>query len=84
MDESMGMRNGKESGKKQSYGDRRDESMGMKDYKKSSGGFSVQDNQQSGVVHSISTNSEQYDLNRIKSYKQGSRGYPNEAWNYKY
>lgn len=30
MDESLGMRRGKESTKKQSYKDRRDESMGMK------------------------------------------------------
>ena len=30
MDESLGMRKGKESGKKQSYKSRRDESMGMK------------------------------------------------------
>ena len=30
MDESLGMRRGKESSKKQSYKDRRDESRGMK------------------------------------------------------
>lgn len=30
MDESLGMRNGKEADKKQSYTDRRDESKGMK------------------------------------------------------
>lgn len=36
MDESLGMRRGKESSKKQSYKARRDESMGMKKAKKKS------------------------------------------------
>jgi len=35
MDESLGMRMGKESSKKQSYKSRRDESMGTKKKKKS-------------------------------------------------
>lgn len=46
--------------------------------------FDVKDNTQSGEVRHINTNSEQYDLNRIKPYSDGSKGYPAEAWNYKY
>lgn len=88
MDESLGMRNGKESSKKQSYKARRDESMGMKkamhSESRSGGSFNLQDNRQSGEVKFVNTNSEQYDLNKIKPYKRGSGGYPAEAWNYKY
>ena len=46
--------------------------------------FDVPDNVQSGEVRKINTNSEQYDLDRIKPYSDGSKGYPAEAWNYKY
>lgn len=46
--------------------------------------FNVEDNRQSGEVRKINTNSEQYDLNRITPYSDGSKGYPAEAWNYKY
>ena len=81
LDESLGMRRGKESGKSQSYKDRRDESRGAR---KSGSMFSVQDNQQAGEVKHVNTNSEQYDMNRIRPYAVGSKGYPSEAWNYKY
>ena len=81
LDESLGMRRGKESGKSQSYMDRRDESRGSS---KKGSMFSVQDNQQSGEVRKVNTNSEQYDLNRIKPYKAGPKGYSSEAWNYTY
>lgn len=85
MDESLGMRRGPEKDFKQSYKDRRDESMGMRrDRSGSSGKFNVKDNTQEGTVHKINTNSEQYDLDRIKKYSCGSKGYPAEAWNYKY
>lgn len=93
MDESLGMRDGKESSKSQSYKSRRDESMGMKramdkrapqraDYKMK--GFEIRDNAQAPEVKSISANSEQYDLGRVRKYQCGSRGYPAEAWNYDY
>jgi len=50
----------------------------------SSGVFNVPDNQQAWEVKTVNTNSEQYDLDRIKPYSDGSKGYPAEAWNYKY
>jgi hypothetical protein len=96
MDESLGMRRGAESGKSQSYKARRDESMGaekaMSRRDKERGDrsgmayktFDVPDNQQAWEVRKVNTNSEQYDLDRIKPYNDGSKGYPAEAWNYKY
>ena len=63
---------------------RRDESMGMKAGRATSKTFSIPDNQQSFEVRKINTNSEQYDLKRIKPSSDGSKGYPAEAWNYKY
>lgn len=88
MDESLGMRRGKESTKTQSYKSRRDESRGMKKSMKAESyggkGFNLTDGMQSGIVKSINTNSEQYDLGRVQKYKCGSKGYPAEAWNYKY
>ena len=35
-------------------------------------------------VYEINTNSEQYDMGRVKPYKQGTRGYPSQAFDYKY
>jgi hypothetical protein len=52
MDESLGMRRGKESKMKQSYKDRRDESMG-KGKKANFVKFSLKDNMQSGEVKMI-------------------------------
>lgn len=84
LDESLGMRRGKESGKMQSYKSRRDESRGMRASKDRGGSFNLKDNTQAGIVKNVSTNSEQYDMNRIKNYSSGSKGYPSEAWNYSY
>lgn len=74
MDESLGMRRGKESTKKQSYKDRRDESKGMK-----------------GVMHHDSKpmkcnafEAQKDDLGRIKMKPMNDRGYPSEAYSYKY
>jgi hypothetical protein len=88
MDESLGMRRGKESGMKQSYKARRDESRGMKkgpqkaDYKAK--GFNIKDNAQASKVMPINSMNEQYDLGKVKKMKQGSRGYPAQAWGYDY
>ena len=84
MDESLGMRRGKESGKMQSYKSRRDESMGMKAKNPGGKGFNIRDNAQEGDVRSIPTNAEKYDMGRMRPYSCGSKGYPAEAWNYKY
>lgn len=83
-DESMGMRDGKESGKMQSYSDRRGESRGM--YKSNYGGkgFNLKDGTQASEVKNISTTSEQYDMGRIRYEHVGSKGYPAQAWDYKY
>ena len=93
MDESLGMRNGPERDRNQSYRARRDESSGMRramdksapyraDYHRN--GFEIKDNSQAPEVRNIATNSEQYDLGRVRKLKVGSRGYPAEAWNYDY
>jgi len=84
LDESLGMRRGKESGKKQSYSDRRDESRGMRKSKDRGGVFNLKDGTQASEVKNVSTNSEQYDMGRIREYSSGSKGYPAEAWNYEY
>lgn len=84
LDESLGMRRGPERDFKQSMKDRRDESRADRSGMKSGGKFDVPDNKQAWEVRSLNTNSEQYDLDRIKPYNNGSKGYPAEAWNYKY
>jgi len=84
MDESLGMRRGKESSKMQSYKSRRDESMGAKAKNPGGRGFNLKDNMQEGDVKSIPSNAEKYDMGRVQSYSCGSKGYPSEAWNYKY
>jgi hypothetical protein len=96
MDESLGMRRGAEKDMKQSYKARRHESEGAehamsrrdKERGERSGmsyrTFDVKDNQQAWEVRPINTNSEQYDLDRIRPYSDGSKGYPAEAWNYRY
>lgn len=84
IDESLGMRRGKESGKKQSYSDRRDESRGMRKSKDRGGVFNLKDGEQASGVKYVSTNSEQYDMGRVRYESVGSKGYPAEAWNYEY
>lgn len=84
MDESLGMRDGKESGKKQSYKDRRDESRGMSRGKMGGGVFNLKDNTQASEVKQVSTNSEQYDMGRVRYESVGSKGYPAQAWDYDY
>jgi hypothetical protein len=88
LDESLGMRRGKEYGMKQSYKSRRDEYRGMKramkEDKKGGGVFNLKDGAQEGDVRMVNTNTEQYDLSRVKKYSCGSKGYPAEAWKYDY
>jgi len=82
LDESLGMRRGKESMKMQSYKDRRDESRGMK----GRGGsvFNLKDGTQASEVKMVPTDSEKYDMGRVREYSCGSKGYPAEAWKYDY
>jgi len=42
-------------------------------------GISIKDNTQASPVKSVNTNSEQYDLGRIKKYSAGTKGYPSSA-----
>ena len=84
MDESLGMRYGKESSKMQSYQDRRDESHGMKMSKEYGRMEDLKDGTHSSGLRSIPTNSEKYDMDRVKYESVGSKGYPAEAWNYEY
>ena len=77
MDESLGMRNGPAKGMKQSYKDRRDESYGMK--------------REMGVMghdkKPMKCNpfaAQKSDMGRIQREPQDNRGYPSEAWDYKY
>ena len=70
--------------KKQGYMDRMDEKIGMRKSKDRGGVFNLKDNTQAGNVKSVSTNSEQYDMGRVRYESVGSKGYPAEAWNYEY
>ena len=51
----------------------------VKSDKSSAKGMSLKDNTQASPVKSIKTNSEQYDLGKIKKYSCGSKGYPSQA-----
>lgn len=79
LDESLGMRKGKESGKSQSYKSRRDESRGMS---------------KSSMPKDLGHDSKVYQCNAFAAQKQGmsglrerpnmDRGYPKKAYDYKY
>jgi hypothetical protein len=51
----------------------------MKSNNSSASGMNLKDNTQASPVKSINTNSEQYDVSRIKKYSAGSKGYPSQA-----
>lgn len=76
MDESLGIRRGKESSKKQSYKDRRDESYGMKD-------MGVMDHEKKPMKCNAFA-AQKKDLGRLKREPSNNRGYPEQAWDYKY
>ena len=86
LDESLGMRRGKESSKSQSYGSRRDESRGSKssnDKYMSKGMSGLKDNTHAYSVKSVSV-PECQGWGQVKPYKEGNQGYPAEAFNYRY
>ncbi|HUU88159.1 MAG TPA: hypothetical protein VMX17_10455 [Candidatus Glassbacteria bacterium] len=63
------------------------ESMGMKNKARMSKGeksFNLQDNAQASTVKNVPSDAEKYDMNRMRYYSAGSKGYPSEAWNYQY
>jgi len=51
----------------------------VKSNSSSAKGMKLKDNTQASPVKSISTNSEQYDVGKIKKYSAGSKGYPSQA-----
>ena len=51
----------------------------VKSDKSSAKGMNLKDNTQASPVKSINTNSEQYDVSKIKKYSCGSKGYPSQA-----
>lgn len=89
LDESLGMRRGKESSMKQSFKDRRDESRGMS---KSDRTRSRRDygRMPKDLGHDSKTyacdwlGAEQSDLSRLSEIPNNNRGYPQKAWEYKY
>lgn len=90
MDESLGMRRGKESEMKQSYKDRRDESEGMRkrmdhDRREERGSRvrELRDNMHAFEMYDVSSDAEK-EGQRIEPYRAGKLGYSAEAWDYKY
>jgi len=90
MDESLGMRNGKESGMKQSYKARRDESRGMsKSYAKSSNEKYMPKSMGPKVMGHDSSPKDCYvpvgeGFKEVKTFRTGNKGYPSKAFDYKY
>lgn len=75
-DESLGMKNGPERMKKQSFKDRRDESYGMKD-------MGVMKHEK--MPHKCDVFAAQKsDMGKMKIEPMTNRGYPKQAWDYKY
>ena len=85
-DEYLGMRDGKEAGKKQSYKSRRDESYGMNKEYQSDGKYAM-----GGVMGHEKTprscnafEAQKRDYGRVEKKPMNYRGNPDEAWEYKY
>ena len=78
MDESLGMRRGKESGKSQSYKSRRDESYGMS---KAMGSKKVMGHEKKPMDIKVPCGQ---GWSEVKPFKMGNEGYPAKAFDYKY
>jgi len=76
MDESLGMRDGKASSKKQGYKARRDESYGMKD-------MGVMGHEKKPMKCNAFA-AQKSDMGRLKREPADNRGYPEQAFKYKY
>lgn len=61
-------------------GAREERSSGMSKREMSS----LKDNKQDGDVFSISTETEKYDLGRVRYHSVGTKGYPKQAFEYDY
>jgi len=75
-DESLGMKDGAERGKKQSYKSRRDESYGMKDM-----GVMGHDKK---PMKCDAFAGQKRDMGRVQREPMTNRGYPDRAMAYKY
>lgn len=90
LDENLAMRNGKEKDMKQSYKDRRDESRGMKKYEANMKNEKYMPNNMKEKVMGHEKQPmnikipEGQGYSEVKPYKPGMKGYPKEAYNYKY
>jgi hypothetical protein len=81
LDESLGMRRGKESKMKQSYKARRDESRGMSD--RYDMGMGVMGHEKKPMKCNA-FEAQKYDMGRVQREPMDSRGYPKMAWDYKF
>lgn len=77
MDESLGMRRGKESSKMQSYSSRRNESYGMSRAMGKMG-------HEKKPMKCDPFAAQKSDMGRVQRIPQDNRGYPSQAWDYKY
>lgn len=76
MDESLGMRDGKASSKKQGYKARRDESYGMRD-------MGVMGHEKKPMKCDAFA-AQKKDMGRLQREPMNNRGYPEQAFEYKY
>ena len=89
-DESLGMRRGPERNKSQSYKSRRDESYGMKSYGSKHNSQYMSKGSSKGKImgHDKSPTKvyvpEGQGFREVKNLKPGMKGYPHQAFDYKY
>jgi len=82
MDESLGMRRGKESGMSQSYKSRRDESRGMNDrYMPKGMNEKVMGHDKKPSSCNVPVGD---GFKEVKPFRSGNLGYPSKAFDYKY
>lgn len=74
LDEKLGMKYGRETSMKQSYKDRRDESKGMSKIEDN-----MHEKKPSKVMPKIGQG-----FSEVKDFKCGHKGYPKQAYDYKY
>jgi len=61
-----------------------EQNRAVKEQHRGGKGIEISDNTQDGEVRKIDVMSQDEDISRIRPYDAGSKGYPSEAWNYKY
>ena len=90
LDESLGMRRGNQNSMKQSYKDRRDESRGMK---KSEASMKNERYMPKGMKEKVMGHEKQpmkidvpcgNGFSEVKPFREGNKGYPKQAFDYKF